>query len=230
MQGQHVRALEQFILAGGARISLGGGLLERVLLAPDQDIHAQSASALGHQLSDGAEPENAERRSAQSMRQRARPLAPLHALGFERHVTAGGDDQGQRQFGRRIGRITLAGRHRNAERGTGGKVDRLRIAADQRDQFELRQLLEQRARKLHPLPDRHDHVGIAQAFDQRSQIGCRLPIAGDVVMVDERETRELIDHVLVVVGNDNLHRTGWLSSHEGWGDRTAAETRHTATR
>ena len=59
---------------------------------------------------------------------------------------------------------------------------------------------------------------------------CRLPIAGDVVMVDQRETRELIDHVLVVVGNDNLHRTGWLSSHEGWGDRTAAETRHTATR
>ena len=88
MKRQHVGALEQLLLACGGRVSGGGGLLARALLAPDQDLHAQPAPALGDQLADGAEPENAERRSAQPMRQGAGPVPAPHALGFERHVAA----------------------------------------------------------------------------------------------------------------------------------------------
>jgi hypothetical protein len=55
-----------------------------------------------------------------------------------------------------------------------------------------------------------------QALDQRSQVACRLPVADDVVMADQRETRELIHHILIVIGNDDLHRFGWLSINDGW--------------
>ena len=104
------------------------------------------------------------------------------------------------------GELLLPVGDRNAELGAGGEVDRLRIAADQRDQLELRQSLEQRARELHPLADRDDDVGLGQALDQLRKIARRLAIAGDVVMADQRKAVEPIDHVLVVVGNDDLHR------------------------
>ena len=143
------------------------------------------------------------------MRQRAGPFAALHALGLERDVAAGGDDQRQRQLGRRHRRIALAGRDRNAELGGGGEVEHVRVAADQRDQLELRQPLQQRARELDPLADRHHHVGILQPLDQLVEIARRLAIALHVVVADQREARKLIDHVLVVVGNDDFHRVGF---------------------
>jgi hypothetical protein len=40
------------------------------------------------------------------------------------------------------------------------------------------------------------------------QIACRLAIAYDIVMADQRKTFKLIDHVLVVVGNDDFHEAG----------------------
>jgi hypothetical protein len=36
------------------------------------------------------------------------------------------------------------------------------------------------------------------------------------VLAEQRETRELIDHILIVIGNDDLHRLGWLSINDGW--------------
>src|SRR4029078_2442533 len=47
-------------------------------------------------------------------------------------------------------------------------------------------------------------------------------------MADPRETRELIDHILIVIGNDDLHRFGWLSIDDGWGTMTACAGREAA--
>jgi hypothetical protein len=151
-----------------------------------------------------------EGRSAQPMGQGARPVSAFHALGFECDVAAGRHDQCQRQLGRRYRRIALASRHGDAERGAGGKVDHLGIAADERDQLEPGQPFEQRPRKFHPFADRDDHVGIAQAFDQVIDIACGRAVARDLVAADERKAVEPIDHVLIVVGNDNFHRAGSL--------------------
>ena len=140
------------------------------------------------------------------VRQRARPFAAPHPLGLERDVAARGDDQRQRQLGRRHRRVAHAGRDRNAELGRGGEIEHVRVAADQRDQLELRQPLQQRARELDPLADRHHHVGVLQPLDQLIEIARRLAIALHVVVADQREARKLIDHVLVVVGNDDFHR------------------------
>ena len=152
------------------------------------------------------------------MRQRARPFAALHALGFERHVAARRHDQGKRELGRRNRRIAGAGRDRNPERGAGRKVDHLGVSPDQRDEPEFRQPFEQRAGKFDPFANRDDHVGIAQALDELVQIPRRLTIAHDVVMADQREAFEPIDDILVVVGDDDFHESGealpvrWFSS------------------
>ena len=132
-----------------------------------------------------------------------------HPLGLERDVAARGDDQRQGQLGRRHRRVAVAGRDRNAELGGGGEIDHVRVAADQRDQLELGQPLQQRARELDPLADRHHHVGVLQPLDELVEIARRLAIALHVVVADQREARKLIDHVLVVVGDDDFHRVGF---------------------
>jgi hypothetical protein len=144
------------------------------------------------------------------MRQRAGPFTPLHASGFERHIAAGGHDQRERQLGRRHRRIALAGRDRDAELGASGKVDHRRIAADQRDELEFRQPFEQRARELDPLADRDHHVCVAQALDELREIARRLAVARHVMMANERKAFEPIDHILIVVGNSDLHLPGFL--------------------
>ena len=98
-----------------------------------------------------AEAEDAERRSTQPMRQRARPFAALHAFSFERDVAAGRHDQCKRELRRRHRRIALAGGDRNPELGAGGEVDHLGIAADEGDELELRQSFEQSAGKFDAL-------------------------------------------------------------------------------
>jgi len=40
------------------------------------------------------------------------------------------------------------------------------------------------------------------------QIARRVAKAYDIVMADQRKTFKLIDHVLVVVGNDDFHEAG----------------------
>jgi hypothetical protein len=87
------------------------------------------------------------------MRQRARPLSLLHALGFERDVAPGRHDQGEGELGGCDRRVALAGRNRNPKLGAGGKVDQLRAAADQREELELRQSFEERAGKFDALAD-----------------------------------------------------------------------------
>ena len=72
-------------------------------------------------------------------------------------------------------------------------------------QLELGQPLQQRARELDPLADRHHHVGVLQPLDELVEIARRLAIALHVVVADQREARKLIDHVLVVVGDDDFH-------------------------
>src|SRR5262249_24021053 len=70
--------------------------------------------------------------------------------------------------------------------------------------------LEKRAGEFDPLPDRHDDVGLVQAFREVIEIARRLAIAPHVVVADEREARELIDDVLIIVGNDDLHQISYL--------------------
>ena len=83
----------------------------------------------------------------------------------------------------------------------------LRIASDQRDELELRQpLAAARARtqlargstppRRRPSGDRQAHRDRARARDSASTSWWR----------DQREARKLIDHVLVVVGDDDFHR------------------------
>src|SRR6516164_8019876 len=100
MQGQDVRKLEQRLLARGRRVSCGCGFLQRGFLTPDENIHSEPSATLRDQLPNGAETKNPEGRSAQAMRQRARPLSALHALGFERYVATGRDDQCKGKLGR----------------------------------------------------------------------------------------------------------------------------------
>jgi hypothetical protein len=100
------------------------------------------------------------------MRQRAGPFAALHAFGFECHVAAGRHDQCERELRRRNRRIALAGRDHNPEFGAGREVDHLGIAADERNELELRQSFEQSAGKFDALAYRDDDVGIAKALDE----------------------------------------------------------------
>jgi hypothetical protein len=157
------------------------------------------------QLPDMAEPVDAERRAAQPVRQGAGPVAALHALGFERDIAARRDHQRDGELGRRDRRVAHPGRDRDAELGAGLEIDHLRIAADQRDQLELRQADQQRAREFHALADRHHDVGVGKPLDQLLEIARGLAVARHVVMADQREAGKLIDHVLVVVGNNDFH-------------------------
>ena len=109
------------------------------------------------------------------------------------------------QLGRRHRRIALSGRDRNPELGAGGKVEHLGIAADERDELELGQPFHKRAGKFDPLADGHDDLGITKPLDKLIQVARRLAISCDIVTADKRETFELMDHILVVIWNDDFH-------------------------
>ncbi len=205
MQRQHVGALEEIFLAGGDLVASRPGALGRALLAPHQDLHAEAVAGRRHQPADGAEPENAERRAAQAVRQRARPVAAPHALGLQRNVAPRRHDQRDGELGRRVRRIALAGGDGNAERGAGGKIDGAGVAPDQREQLEPGQALQQHAGELHPFADGDDDIGVAQPLDELIEVARRLAVARHIVLGDERIAGELVDHVLVVVGNYDFH-------------------------
>src|ERR1700732_2770301 len=99
------------------------------------------------------------------MRQGAWPVAALHSLRLESNVAPRGEDQCDCQFGRRDGRIALAGRNRNAELRTSLEIDGLRIASHQRNQFQLRQPLQQSTGELDALPYRNHDIGVEEALD-----------------------------------------------------------------
>ena len=109
------------------------------------------------------------------------------------------------ELSRRDRGIALAGRDRNPELGAGSKVDHLGISADERDELELGKPFEQSARKLHSFADRDNHLGIAQPLDSCIEIARRLAIANDIVMADQRKAFKLIDHVLIIIRNDDFH-------------------------
>ena len=117
------------------------------------------------------------------MRQRARPVAAPHPLGLQRDVATRCHDQREGELRRSYGRIALAGRDRDAERRAGREIDGAGVAADQRQELELGQPLEQRAREIDPLADRDDDIGIAQAGDEFVEISGRLTIAHDIMGV-----------------------------------------------
>ena len=212
-QRQHVGSLEQLLLAGGARVSGVVRLLQGRLPPPHQDLHPEAAATLRHQLADRAEAEDAEGRSAQPVRQRARPVAAPHAFGFERHVAARRQDQGERELGRRDRRIADARGDRNPELGAGRKIDHLGAATDQRDELQIRQPFQQSPGELGPFPDRHDNVGVAQVLDELVQAVRRLAIAHDVMVADQREAWELTDQILIVIRNNDLHPASpWFTS------------------
>ena len=52
----------------------------------------------------------------------------------------------------------------------------------------------------HAFPDRDDHLGGAQAFDELVQIRRGLAIADHVVAGQQGETGQAIDDVLIVIG------------------------------
>ncbi len=52
---------------------------------------------------------------------------------------------------------------------------------------------------------RHHHVGVLQAINKLVEIAGRLAVALHVVVADQGEAGKLIDHVLVVVGDDDFH-------------------------
>src|SRR5204863_4878141 len=95
---------------------------------------------------------------------------------------------------------------RNAELGAGSEVDHLGISTDERDELEFRQSFEQGPGKFDSFANRDDDVGIAQALDELSKIARRLTVAYDIVMADQRKALELIDHVLIVIRNNDFHR------------------------
>ena len=72
--------------------------------------------------------------------------------------------------------------------------------------LQFRQALEQRAGKFNAFADGDDDVGIAQPLDQLIEIARRFAIADNVMVADQGEACELIDHVLIVVGNGDFHK------------------------
>ena len=72
-------------------------------------------------------------------------------------------------------------RNLNTVRGRRRIVNRLAAAADQRDELEVRQPPDQRARKSDPLADFDDAFGRLQPLDQLVEIARRRAIAGDLV-------------------------------------------------
>jgi len=152
---------------------------------------------------------------AQAVRQRARPVAAPHALGLQRHVAPRRHDQRNGELRRRIRRIALAGGHRNSERGARGKIDGAGVAPDQSDELEPGQALQQRAREIHPLTNRDDDIGVAQPLHELVEIARRRAVARHVMLADERIAGELVDHVLIVVGNYDFHERRFLLFWEG---------------
>src|SRR6202041_2312958 len=108
--------------------------------------------------------------------------------------------------GRRLGRAADPARYRDAVLGCGGIIDRLAAAADQRDQPEGRQPTNQRARESDPLADFDDALGRLQALDQLVEIARRGTVTGDLMSGEQLERVKPVDHVLVVVRDDDLHR------------------------
>jgi len=155
-------------------------------------------------------PEYAQGRAPQSVRQRAGPLSALHALGLERDVAPRGDDQRQSELRRRHRRIAHSGRDRDTELGGGGKVQHVRGAPDQCDQAELRQPGEERTGKCNALADRYHHIRIGEACDKLIEIARRLAVAHDVMMTDERKRCKPVHHVLIVIRNNDFHRSALL--------------------
>ena len=90
--------------------------------------------------------------------------------------------------------------------GAGGVIDRGGRAADQRDQLQVRQPLDQRAGEFHPLPDRNDDVGGVETLDQFIEAGGGRAVARDGVVPQQGEAVQPVDDVLVVVGDDDVHR------------------------
>jgi hypothetical protein len=70
------------------------------------------------------------------------------------------------------------------------------------------QPLDQGAVERDPFADRDNHVGGPQSFDQLLERGRRLPVACDVVPVEQGVTGQPFDGVLIFIGNDDMHWRG----------------------
>jgi hypothetical protein len=61
------------------------------------------------------------------------------------------------------------------------------------------------ARELNAFADGDDDVGVLQPLHELIEIARGLAITNNVVMADQGKAFQLIHHVLVIVGDGNLH-------------------------
>ena len=185
MQRQHVGLLEQRPFAGGGVIPGLRRTPRRARLSPNQHPHPQASPGLSDQRADIAQSENAKRGATQPMRQSVRKLAPPHPFCFNDDITARGDHQRDGQFRRRGRRIAFATRNHHAMLAARRVIDGCGITSNQSDQLQIRQPLDQRAIELDPLTDRDDHFRGPQPIDQLLERRRRLPIARDVMTIQQ---------------------------------------------
>ena len=99
----------------------------------------------------------------------------------------------------------LARRHDHAEPGAGVDVD-MRIDAALADELQIAQSLEQRRADLGPLPDQHQHLGVAQAMRQRVDVLDVIVPDRDVVALELLEASKRAHRVVIIVEDGDFHR------------------------
>ena len=147
---------------------LGGVVGE--ILAPRNDLHAKHFRVFAHALSDPAETEKSKRLAGQRHTGGGLPRTVAHAPMLFGQVAHGRDQQPPGEFRSgvangpesRIGEVRVG--DQDAAVASRGHVQVGQAPADDGDQLQVRQPLDERARKRHALAQRTDHIEGPQLF------------------------------------------------------------------
>src|SRR5437016_10928710 len=149
MNAEHVRTGEQFILRHIKHARLCRPF-PRQVLAPADDLHAERLADRGDARADLAHAEQAEALAAQGHARRKAfvPAAGAHVALALGEAARRRDDEAPSELGggrRAVSRAGMA--DRDAALAAGLRIEAARAAASQADELQVRQALDERARK-----------------------------------------------------------------------------------
>ena len=213
MDADEVRGGQQLVLRDHAHADRLAALRGQVL-APGDDVHAESQAQPGDPATEPAQPDDSESRSVQVGSHGGHPAPGSHAGQLGGKVTSRGEDQSPRQLGRSVGDPASAADD-DAELITGVEIDRCVVPAGRDQKAEMWKPREKASAEGGPLAHGDDH---REGCEPIRQSGFVVDVIRKDMQIDPtrkpRPRTEGLRHTLVVVEHGHRDRVGTGSSHE----------------
>ena len=185
-------------------MAVAHGRCPRGLAAPDQHVHLEGLGVAGQTLADAPVAPDAQGLAIQALAEIGLPVAGVQALDSRQQLAPGVEDQRPGQLRRGDGRAAAL-HHGDASGRAGVEVEMGADPAGLADQPEPRQAVQQLGIDAGPFAGQHQGVGLGETSGQLVHIALRVVEQADPMAVEQGEAVERADHLLVVVGNGDMH-------------------------